>query len=134
MQQKVNWNKLFSLKAWIRWVRILKRILDKATAQKMKFSIKDFFSKCDQIHTKLRIWSNLLKKSWAFCESSLKCLAVTSFHKALHFGNWFSLRLCEYWRSFCQLQFFNSQQNLILVILIDNSAVNNLIVKILSTY
>ena len=33
------------------------------TAQKMKFSIKDFFSKCDQIRRKLRIWSHLLKKS-----------------------------------------------------------------------
>ena len=32
-------------------------------AQKMKFSIKDFFRKCDQIHRKLRIWSHLLKKS-----------------------------------------------------------------------
>ena len=29
----------------------------------MKFSIKDFFSKCDQIWRKLRIWSHLLKKS-----------------------------------------------------------------------
>ena len=29
----------------------------------MKFSIKDFFSKCDQISRKLRIWSRLLKKS-----------------------------------------------------------------------
>ena len=29
----------------------------------MEFSIKDFFSKCDQIRRKLRIWSNLLKKS-----------------------------------------------------------------------
>ena len=29
----------------------------------MKFSINDFFSKCDEIHTKLRIWSHLLKKS-----------------------------------------------------------------------
>ena len=28
----------------------------------MKFSIKDFFSKCDQIHSFLRIWSRLLKK------------------------------------------------------------------------
>ena len=28
------------------------------TAQKMKFSIKDFFSKCDQIRRKLRIWSH----------------------------------------------------------------------------
>ena len=33
------------------------------TAQKMKFSIKDLFSKCDQIRRKLRIWSHLLKKS-----------------------------------------------------------------------
>ena len=32
------------------------------TAQKMKFSIKDFFSICDQIRRKLRIWSHLLKK------------------------------------------------------------------------
>ena len=32
------------------------------TIQKMKFVIKDFFSKCDQIHRLLRIWSNLLKK------------------------------------------------------------------------
>ena len=29
----------------------------------MKFSIKDFFSKCEQIRRKLRIWSHLLKKS-----------------------------------------------------------------------
>ena len=33
------------------------------TAQEMKFSIKDFFSKCDQIRRKLRIWSHLLKIS-----------------------------------------------------------------------
>ena len=33
------------------------------TAQKIKFSIKDFFSKCDQIRMKLQIWQHLLKKS-----------------------------------------------------------------------
>ena len=33
------------------------------TAQKIKFSIKDFFSKCDHIRRKLRIWSHILKKS-----------------------------------------------------------------------
>ena len=33
------------------------------TAQKIKFSIKDFFSKCDQIHRKLQILPYLLKKS-----------------------------------------------------------------------
>ena len=31
--------------------------------KKMKFSIKDFLSKCDQIRRKLRIWSHLRKKS-----------------------------------------------------------------------
>ena len=29
----------------------------------MKFFIKDFSSKCDQIRRKLRVWSHLLKKS-----------------------------------------------------------------------
>ena len=29
----------------------------------MKFSITDFFSKCDEVRTFLRIWSHLLKKS-----------------------------------------------------------------------
>ena len=29
----------------------------------MKFSIKDLFSKCDQIRSFLHIWSHLLKKS-----------------------------------------------------------------------
>ena len=33
------------------------------TAQKMKFSIKDLSSKCDQISRKLRIWSHLPDKS-----------------------------------------------------------------------
>ena len=37
----------------------------------MKFSIKDFYSQCDQIRRKLRIWSHLLKKSltenFSFC-------------------------------------------------------------------
>ena len=33
------------------------------TAQNMKFSIKYFFSKCDQIPRKLQIWSHLPKKS-----------------------------------------------------------------------
>ena len=41
------------------------------TAQKMKFSINDFFSKCDHIRSKPRIWSHLLRKSllenFVFC-------------------------------------------------------------------
>ena len=34
-----------------------------STAQKMNFSIQDFFSKCGQIRRKLRFLSHLLKKS-----------------------------------------------------------------------
>ena len=34
------------------------------TEQKMKFSIKDYFRKCDQTRIFLRIWSHLLKKSY----------------------------------------------------------------------
>ena len=34
-----------------------------ATAQKIKFSLNNFFSKCDEIRKKLRIWSHSLKKS-----------------------------------------------------------------------
>ena len=41
------------------------------TAQNMKFSIKDFSSKCDQIRSFLRIWSHLLEKylmeNFIFC-------------------------------------------------------------------
>ena len=32
-------------------------------AQKIKFSTKHFFSKCDQIRRKLRMWSHLLKET-----------------------------------------------------------------------
>ena len=42
-----------------------------ATVQKMKFFIKNFCSKCDQICRKLRIWSHLLKislmENFIFC-------------------------------------------------------------------
>ena len=44
----------------------------------MKFSIKDFYSKCDQVSKKLRIWSHLLKKllveNFTFCALSITVL------------------------------------------------------------
>ena len=43
------------------------------TAQKVKFSIKDFFSKCNQIRIFLRIWSNLLKKCLIEKKTSFFC-------------------------------------------------------------
>ena len=51
----------------------------------MKFSIKDFFSKCDQIRRKLRIWSQLLKKSlmenFIFCAVVFAYLLLDQNHK-----------------------------------------------------
>ena len=47
----------------IRYIEIWWKIWVNDTTQKMKFSIKDFFSKCDQICWKLLIWSHLLMKS-----------------------------------------------------------------------
>ena len=63
---------------------------DSDTAQKMKFSIKDFFSKCDQIRRKLRIWSHLLKKSQM--ENFIFC-AVWLWLKRLNSRTW------ERWRN-----------------------------------
>ena len=45
-------------------------------AQKMKFSITDFFRKCDQIRSLLLIWSHLLKKS--VMENFIFCAVVCS--------------------------------------------------------
>ena len=72
----------------------------KFTAQ-TKFSIKNFFSKCNQIRRKLRIWSHLLKKclmeKFIFCAVALKvqitptkttmyyALIIVCFHKEQYF-------------------------------------------------
>ena len=59
------------------------------TAQKMKFSIKDFFSKCDRIHSFLRIWSHLLNislmENFIFREV-LYTIFVTNSHTLFHLG------------------------------------------------
>ena len=52
------------------------------TAQKMKFSIKDFFIKYDQIRRKLRIWSHLLKKS--LMENFIFCAVVSLVFNSIH--------------------------------------------------
>ena len=46
------------------------------TAQKIEFSFEDFFSKCGQIRSLLRIWSQLLKKS--LVENSIFCVLNVS--------------------------------------------------------
>ena len=52
---------------------MLDRVLN-TLHNKMKFSIKDFFSKCDQIRSFLRIWSYLLKKS--LIENFIFCAVI----------------------------------------------------------
>ena len=47
----------------------------RSPAQKVKFSIKDFSSKCDQISSKLRIWSHLLEKS--LMENFIFCAVIS---------------------------------------------------------
>ena len=59
--------------------------LTKYTAQKMKLSIKDFFSKCDQIRRKLRIWSNLLKKP--LMENFIVCAVMMKFSMTIQHHN-----------------------------------------------
>ena len=60
------WQKVFDCsnrKFQVIEIKKLRQSPQTNTAEKMKFSIKDFFSKCDQIRRKLRIWSHVLKRS-----------------------------------------------------------------------
>ena len=73
---------------------ILFQILKDYTAQKMKFSIQNIFSKCDQIRKKLRIWSHLRKKSLiedlVFCAVLFFIFRISFvLYSDLHFFNLF---------------------------------------------
>ena len=75
------------------------------TSQKMKFSIKDFFGKCDQIHRKLRIWSHLLKKylieNLIFC-AEYKNVVKALEHSLIYRDHYFvSAIRCIRWLSIC---------------------------------
>ena len=52
----------------------------------MKSSIKNFFSKCDQIRRKLQIWSHLLKKSvmenFIFC--AVLVITIQAYFEPFH--------------------------------------------------
>ena len=52
----------------------IKKERESGTAQKMKFSIENIFSKDDQIRSFLPIWSHLLKKS--LMESFIFCAVL----------------------------------------------------------
>ena len=77
----IIWRKLTSITKSCEFSRIFGHIWN--TSQKLKSSIKDFFSKYDQIRRKLRIWPRLLKKSlmenFIFCAVK-KYLMITSYN------------------------------------------------------
>ena len=56
-------NKLTDMRSKLTELEVRKNYVRMTTAQKMKFSIEEFFSRCDQIPRKLWNWSYLLKKS-----------------------------------------------------------------------
>ena len=66
------------------WKSELTPFLDHLTAQKIKFSSKNLFSKCDQIPSFLQIWSHLLRNS--FMENFIFS-AMSSSHKTIHYQN-----------------------------------------------
>ena len=74
-------NKLINfMKKWLRYKCF--------SLQKIKFSVKDFFSKCDQIYSFLGIWSHLMKKflleNFIFCELQIR--KICRFTELPHIG------------------------------------------------
>ena len=71
------------------------------TAQKMKFSINDFSSKCDQIRSFLRIWPHLLEKSlienFIFCAVFMGiCKKTENWIKIISIRRWIAtIKSCD---------------------------------------
>ena len=86
------------------WKVIVKKSSKVFTTQKMKFSIKDFCSKCDQIRSFLRIWLHLLKKP--LMENFMFCAVIITVDKLLGWSfHWTILPLSlgldnKFWGSF----------------------------------
>ena len=71
--------------------------------RKIKFSIKDFFSKCNQIRSFLAIWSHLLKNSlmenFIFCAVWVISITLVDIYAALlknryHLVSWLNVTAC----------------------------------------
>ena len=80
---------------------IVYTLLSIFTVQKMKFSIIDFFSKCDQIRRKLWIWSHLLKKSlmenFIFCAVTLLSIFIFKRYLIMRLRSSFYMNLMYTW-------------------------------------
>ena len=76
------------------------------SAQKMKFSIKDFFSKCAQIRRKLRIWSHLLKISKWKTSFFLQCSIIDVWEDPKYVSGWYTSYHLPHISEFCFLKLF----------------------------
>ena len=75
----------FSRIALLLKVMVTRGVLELTTAQKKKFSIIYFFSKCDQIRIFLRIQSHLLKKS--LMENVIFCAVYSNIYNSAFLKN-----------------------------------------------
>ena len=71
-------------------IKITKQnIINRKHRTKMKFSIRDFFSKCAQIRRNLQTWSHLLKKSlmenFIFCAVKIIGHWIQRYFKIAHY-------------------------------------------------
>ena len=83
---------IFTCFTWFKKYAPHKKYGNLTLQKKIKFSIKDFLSKCDQIRKKLRILSHLLKKSlilFVQCNSKSWCGNFVETH---------SFRVVEFWQ------------------------------------
>ena len=82
-QSHAKWNKVYVLSNFSKWEG------ESEYQISVKFSMKNCFSKCDQIPRKLRIWSHLLKKS--LMENFIFYAVLFTCHSKLKWGSNFTL-------------------------------------------
>ena len=79
-----------------------RHVHDLNATQKMKFSIRNFFCKCNQICRFQRIWSHLLKKS--FTENFIFCIVKCSwdFHMTLGISSEYTVNFLISLSAYCK--------------------------------
>ena len=87
-------NKMWVMLFWNRVVKTLSANPTKCTAQKMKFSIKDFFSKCDQTRAVMVKHTQIIRRLLLFLLHGNKGISAVSnnFWSSCN-GNYFHLKI-----------------------------------------
>ena len=94
----------------------------------MKFSIKDFLSKRDQIHRKLQIWSHLLKKSlmenFIFVQCNLFRCYIHRYSAFAHFQDMMRVRSLPEFATSSQAD--RHEEKKVMIVTIDGGPYENL--------